>query len=199
MTTRRPRCIRSTDLRYGTEGNPSSGNPFLSKKIKDYRTWAEAFPTPVCDMDESSGFSMTYSLSNQSTFGCYSPIMNGVDRRAPWRVISLPDAQDGNAEDQVKLERQKVSGGEDRMEPSGRGYGRLMGLTQYNGKALRGSKDKPRWDEEVQRGDTVRFEIMSKKYDEDLYEKGKGDDKVSVSVEDLINESDSIANQQTTP
>ena len=183
--------IRQKDLREGTEGDPSSGNPFLSKRIEGYRTWAEAFPTPVCDMDESSGFSMTYSLSNQSTFGCYSPIMNGVDRRAPWRVISLPNAQDGSAEDQVKLERKKVSGGEDRMEPSGRGYGRLMGLTEYNGKALRGSKDRPRWDEEVQRGDTVRFEIMKKKYDEDLYEKGKGDDKVTVSVEDLINESDS--------
>ena len=37
-----------------------------------------------------------------------------------------------------------------------------------------------------QRGDVVTFEIMKKKYDEDLYE----EDDVTVSVEDLINESD---------
>lgn len=177
--------LRSVDLRHGTHSDDDSGNPFLAKKIDGYRSWAEPFPTPVCDMDESSGFSMTYSLSNQSTFGCYSPIMNGTDRRPPWRVISLPKSQDGDAEDQVKLEREKISGGEDRMEPSGRGYGRLMGLTKHNGDS-RGSKDKPRWDTEVQRGDTVRFEILSREYDDDLYEKGD----VEVSVEDLVNESD---------
>ena len=60
--------IRHTDLREGTDGGKATGNPFLADKIEGYRTWKEAFPTPVCDMDESSGFSMTYSLSNQSTF-----------------------------------------------------------------------------------------------------------------------------------
>ena len=175
--------IRHTDLREGTDGGKATGNPFLADKIDGYRTWKEAFPTPVCDMDESSGFSMTYSLSNQSTFGCYSPIMNGVDRRPPWRVISLPKSSGDDTEDQVKEERKKISGGEDRQEPSGVGYGRMMGLTKLNGKALRGSEDKPRWDEEVQRGDKVTFEISKKRYDEDLFDEG-------VSVEDLVNESD---------
>ena len=175
--------IRHTDLIEGTDGDKASGNPFLSPKIKDYRNWSEAFPTPVCDMDESSGFSMTYSLSNQSTFGCYSPIMNGVDRRPPWRVISLPDQTTGDSESQIKEERKKISGGEDRQEPSGVGYGRMMGLTKLNGKALRGSEDRPRWDEEVQRGDKVTFEISKNRYDEDLFDEG-------VSVEDLVNESD---------
>ena len=174
--------IRKVDLTYGTHDEKASGNPFLAPRISGYRSWAEAFPAPVCDLDESSGFCMTYTLSNQSTFGVYSPIMNGVDRRPPWRIISLPKSADGDSEDRIKQERQKISGGEDRMEPSGRGYGRLMGLYKFNGKTG-GSDSDPRWEENVQRGDKVRFKILKKRYDEDLYDEG-------VSVEDLVNESD---------
>ena len=46
FSTRRPRSHSLTDLRYGT-GRPLANRP--SKKIKDYRTWAEAFPR-LCDM-----------------------------------------------------------------------------------------------------------------------------------------------------
>ena len=174
--------LRSIDLLYGTHDKSSSGNPFLAAKAKGYRSWAEPFPAPVCDRERSSGFSMTYSLSNQSAFGVYSPIMNGTDRRPPWRTISLPEASDGDSEERIKNERKKISGGQDRMQASGRGYGRLMGLNKYNGKT-RGDKDRPRFDETIQRGDTVEFTILKKRYEVDLYDSG-------VSVEDLVNESD---------
>ncbi|MGB0148872.1 MAG: hypothetical protein ACPF97_08310, partial [Ilumatobacteraceae bacterium] len=162
--------------------------------ISGYRDWAEAFPAPVYDRDESSEFCMSYSLSNQSTFGCYAPILNGVDRRPPWRVISLPDASDEGAEKRTKLEREKISGGEDRMEASGRGYGRLMGLTEHNGNS-NGDREDPRWTANVQRGDTVRFEILKRRYNEDLYEDSYDNDgdevDIQVSIEDLVNESES--------
>lgn len=173
--------LRSSDLREGTQGDKASGNPFVAPIIPGYRDWAEPFPTPVCDLDESSGFSMAYSLSNQSTFGCYDPIMNGTDRRPPWRVISLPSATDKEAEARIREERLKISGGQDRQEPSGRGYGRKMGLTTYNGQTG-GEKENPRWQATVQRGDVVRFEIQKRRIPEDIYDEG-------VSVEDLVNES----------
>ena len=174
--------IYGKNLLYGTQGDKASGNPFLAEVKKGYRDWNEPFPTPVCDMADSSGFSMTYSLSNQSTFGCYAPIMNGTDRRPPWRVISLPKSSDGDAEDRTKEERKKISGGNDRMEASGRGYGRLMALWKYEGKKA-GSKNKPRWTEKVKKGDKVTFRILKREYKDDYYDEG-------VSMEDLINESE---------
>ena len=185
--------LRKTDIRHGTHGQEDSGNPFLAPKIEGYRTWAEPFPTPLCNRTGGSGFCMAYSLSNQSTFGCYAPIMNGVDRRPNWRVISLPNASDEGAEVRTKLERTKISGGEDRMEASGRGYGRLMGLAEWNG-TRKGSQDTPRWTAAVNKGDKVRFNILKKRYDEELYKDSYKNDgekfKVEVSVEDLVNESE---------
>ena len=185
--------LRKVDLRYGTHNEDASGNPFLAPIIPGYRDWAEPFPTPLCNRADGSGFCMAYSLSNQSTFGCYSPIMNGVDRRPNWRVISLPKDSDKNAEERTKLERQKISGGEDRMEGTGRGYGRLMGLVEYNG-ARNGSRSNPRWTAPVMKGDRVRFNIVKRRYDEDLYKDSFKDDgerfTVNVSVEDLVNESE---------
>ena len=166
--------ILRENLLYGTQEGAGAGNP--TGKF-------EPFPAPCCDNPDEAAFSMSYSLSNQTNFGCYSPIMNGTDRRPAWRVISLPKDLEDEGEDQAKSERTKISGGEDRMEGSGRGYGRFMGLTDVNGSRVLPSRGSVKGMRQVRKGDTVRFVILSKEYPDDLYDDG-------VSVEDLINESE---------
>ena len=178
--------VQSKNLIYGTQDSRESGNPFVAGPIKGYRGSSEPFPAPVCNRANSSGFSMAWTPQNQTAFGCYAPIMNGSDRRVPWRVISLPKSMEGDARDAVKEERKKVCGGSDRMRGAGRGYGRLMGLTKKNDKRILKEKEGssgPKKRESIKKGDKVTFEIIDRKYDKNTYD-------YDVSVADLTNESD---------
>ena len=180
--------ISDVNIVYGTQYDPESGNPYVAPAIKKYRDRPEPFPAPVCDMDDASGFSMTYTLQNQSQFGCFSPIMNGTDRRPPWRVISVPESLEDEARETPQEERKKISGDELRMAGSGRGYGRKMGLTEWGKKKddlsqVNTKRSDPRKRQKVNSGEFIRFEIDRDEYDEDTYD-------WDVSVEDLTNESD---------
>ena len=178
--------IQAKNLIYGTQDSRESGNPFVDGPIKGYRDSSEPFPAPVCNRTKSSGFSMAWTPQNQTAFGCYAPIMNGSDRRVPWRVISLPKSMEGDARDAVKEERKKVCGGEDRMRGAGRGYGRFMGLTKKNDKRILKEKEGssgPKKRLNIEKGEKVTFEIIDRKYDKNTYDN-------DVSVADLTNESD---------
>ena len=172
---------------YGDQKETSSGNPFLGKgKYKEGKK--EPFPAPVCDQEDASGFCMTYTLQNQSQFGCFAPIMNGSDRRPPWRVISVPDSLEDQARETPEEERLKISGNKNVMKGCGLGYGRKMGLTKWgtsknNLQSISKEKKDPQKRKRVQKGEYVRFEIAKEAYQKDTFNN-------DVSVEDLTNESD---------
>lgn len=168
--------IKAENLREGTRGSESSGDP---------QTTDDIFLCPTAEAEDDTGFCYTYSPSGDAAFGAYSTIANGTIQRVNWKVVSIPD-EVKNAE-RPEAERAKICGEGNRrkgMPGVGRSFGRQMGLYAY--KSPSGS-----WVEVTQRtevaidvGWRVKFLISAVKFD---YEFEGGD--AGVNSQDIQNSS----------
>ena len=134
--------IFTENLRYGTSGTDSSGDPESS---------GDVFSCPTINSVEDTGFCHAYTPTANTQFGVHSGIHNGSDYRVNWKLVAIPNIPDSSDrfKDDPKVqrlkERIKIAGdygiAEDKVldiraegqKGTGRGYGRLMGLTKFNG------------------------------------------------------------------
>ena len=100
--------IRTTNLVYGTRGEPHSGDPFNPS------TGDDAFLCPTSEGSEDTGFSSVHSLTSNADFGCYAPIRNGTPYRVNWSTVPIPHISDGEDDDPYPYirgyERFKIAG-----------------------------------------------------------------------------------------
>jgi hypothetical protein len=134
--------IFTENLRYGTSGTDSSGDPESS---------GDVFSCPTINSVEDTGFCHAYTPTANTQFGVHSGIHNGSDYRVNWKLVAIPNipGSSDRYKDDPKVqrlkERIKIAGdygiAEDKVldiraegqKGTGRGYGRLMGLTKFNG------------------------------------------------------------------
>jgi hypothetical protein len=120
--------IKANDLLYGTRATPYSGDP---------ETFDDIYSCPTLEGEEDQGFCYAYTPGQNTAFGFYSPIVNGSVLRTNWKVVSFPRLE-GRPDDpsgRIKREREKICGfssREDGMPGQGRGYGRHIGIIEYN-------------------------------------------------------------------
>ena len=117
--------ITAADLRSGTRGTPASGDPETEDNI---------FSCPTADAEVDDGFCYSYSPGGDTAFGTYNVVPSGTIQRVNWKVVSLPDNDDDDAEERPQAERDKICGARSRgdgMPGVGRSYGRMMGLYAY--------------------------------------------------------------------
>ena len=189
--------VQIGDLKYGSRGSISSGDPDTHQDIL-------ICPTSV---ENDTGFSSAYSLSNSTEFGCYAPIPNGSIYRVNWRIISMIGDNDNS--DALAWERIKIAGtyskGEDRdnilkghdhefhTDGTGRNYSRRMGILYYHRGGAGGSgitasdTEVVKIIDDVQVDDVCEFHIMPSDQNirKDIYHSGKN---TNVSVEDINSE-----------
>lgn len=137
--------IRAADLAYGSRAADETG---------DYEENDDVFSCPTANGSNDTGFSSAHSLTNNTEFGCYSPIPNGTPYRVPWQVVSIPRTRKngGNSGDFNSIseddeffvktrERIKIAGNENAtvdtkdvwnlgMKGTGRHYSRRMGAVE---------------------------------------------------------------------
>lgn len=193
--------VQAVNLTYGTRGSLASGDPDNNNDI---------FSCPVGDDLSSPAFCAAHSLSNNSEFGCYSPIANGSNYRVNWRVIPIPNIQ-GQRDDPgetLTYERVKIAGsrndtgftyeGDDGgsyysvrplgMSGTGRNYSRRMGITALNDQIVSdssGTEIRP-----VSVNDIATFTIDGGKIREDLYKTSYRE----VSVDDINDATEEMRN-----
>jgi hypothetical protein len=113
------RCVRS-DLKYGSQAKRHHGDPDLDSYL---------FSAGMTD----GAFSGTFIPSNNTSFGVYESIPNGLTYRVNWRVLSYPEDADLAARNPIKWERRKIAGpnkGHPGMYGVGCGWPRRMGLVK---------------------------------------------------------------------
>ncbi len=147
---------------YGTEGPGATGT-----------VGRQVFTAPTSDGQFSSGFSMSYVPSGDTTFGTATPIHNGTAHRFNWEIISAPfSATEGSdnrdAREEIQAKRRKIAGmdadvlhikGPESGQPgTGRAYARRMGFIQHSG-TNNGQQVKDKTIVTVNVGDTAIFEI----------------------------------------
>ena len=121
---------------YGSEGPGATGT--VGRNI---------FTSPTDDGQFSSGFSMSYVPSGDTTFGVSTPIHNGTAYKFNWEIISAPFSstkgdENTDAREEIQARRRKIAGkrsdtlhikGEDSGQPGvGRAYSRRMGFIRYD-------------------------------------------------------------------
>ena len=79
-----------------------------SETAGDPETNDDVFACPTLDSLEDQAFCSARSLTNNSEFGVYSPIVNGTPYRVNWRVISIPS--DDDPQNTLIKERVKIAG-----------------------------------------------------------------------------------------
>ena len=178
--------IRVHNIAFGSNATKESADPNGGRSGSD----DDAFLVPTRVSDFEQGFCHSYTPSNNTEFGVYSPIANGTNYRVNWRVISIPRRHGGSMFKNdpggvLRDERKKICGedtDDDKMEGTGRNYSRRMGITHKNGVELSGSDFSKV--ETVNVGDVVEFFISDTELPEDMY----GDE---VTVDDINNEVES--------
>ena len=128
--------IRAGNFHYGSRGERYTGDPDTNDDV---------FLCPTKDGDKEEGFSAVHSLSNNSEFGCFSPIANGTSYLLNWRIIPILNVKgEDDPGDQNAYERLKISGAlkedgtpvniQDQnkkgMAGTGRAYSRRMGIVK---------------------------------------------------------------------
>ena len=157
--------------------------------------------------DEGTDFCQSLSPSNSTQFGMYAPIKNGTPYRPNWKVISIPEVEDGNRDKgrRQTRERRKIAGDirpdgnkfkivetkflleKDGMSGTGRNYCVFMGLTKIttnSGIQTVTSNDFTGIVKGVRVGNTATFVISNQGLPENLLGKDK-DSSAFVSVEDI--------------
>ena len=177
---------------HGTEGGGATGT--VGRQI---------FTAPTDDGQFSTGFSMAYTPSGDTTFGTGTPIHNGSAYRFNWEVVSAPFAategsENRNARRETQAKRRKIAGSladvlhidnEEAGQPGvGRAYSRHMGFifhknTEYANKTV----------VTVSEGDIAVFEIdNNNQVWEDLEnDEERGFKDTEVNLKDLVNEATS--------
>lgn len=145
--------LQGSDLLYGSRGEDSAGDRF---------TTDDPFVVPTNEGTQP-GFCMTTQPSNQTSFGCYSPIRNGNSFRVNWDQIP-PWFDDAKNETEIRDQRKKIVGRENDgrnsgMGGTGRGYSPKMGLIRHNGNQVKYYE----W-VDVRVDDTVDFSISRVSY-----------------------------------
>lgn len=160
--------IKARHLLAGTRGERDSADPWDGDDV---------FVCPTGEQANDTGFSMSYTPSNQTDFGLYSAIANGTDYKVNWKVVSVPDNIDGeDSEDTLNEERYKIAGNRE-MRGLGAGYPRQMGIVEHNG--YQASNRELRY---ANVGDEIIFEISSEKLSNYL--------KFDVTLDDVNDESE---------
>ena len=177
---------------YGTEGPGATGT--VGRQI---------FTAPTSDGQFSSGFSMSYVPSGDTTFGTSTPIHNGTAYRFNWEIVSAPfsgteGSDNTDARKEIQARRRKIAGtladvlhiqGEESGQPGvGRAYARRMGFIQHSG-TNNGQAVEDRTVATVSQGDTAIFEIDN---DDDVWtdlekDEKKGFKDTEVDLQDLVN------------
>jgi hypothetical protein len=181
---------------YGTEGPGATGT-----------VGRQVFTAPTSDGQFSSGFSMSYVPSGDTTFGTATPIHNGTAHRFNWEIISAPfSATEGSdnrdAREEIQAKRRKIAGmdadvlhikGPESGQPgTGRAYARRMGFIQHSG-SNNEQEVKDKTIVTVNVGDTAIFEIDNNdRVWKDLEkDEEKGFKGTEVNLEDLIGDAKS--------
>ena len=179
--------VKATNLAYGTRGTSSSGDTENNNDIFQC-------PTRAADIDE--GFCSTHSPTAQTQFGVYSAIANGTNYRVNWRIVSIPELDNGEDDPREGLitERIKIAGDYGLKDVDvirsqgqrgvGRNYGRNMGVVSLNGVGVNDSVSSPSPTEvrEASVGDTIVFSIVPEILPSDTYER---QDRLIVKVDDI--------------
>ncbi len=117
------KCTRA-NLLYGTQGSKSSGDPDGAENLFNLMGFPEG------------SFCGAYVPSNNTSFGIYEAIPNGLPLRTNWRVVSyLKDAEE-TSQQLAKWERRKIAGpnaGFPLMTGVGCGWPRRQGLIPSGG------------------------------------------------------------------
>jgi hypothetical protein len=177
--------VKGGDLRYGTRGTPDSGDP---------ETFDDIFSCPTLESEEDTGFCYAYTPTQNTNFGFYSPIANGTNLRTNWKVVSFPrlENQKDDPSGRIKKEREKISGWDGRqygMPGQGRGYGRQMGIIEYNNGGGWNTVSE-RTDVLVDVNSEIKFYISGTVIDVDFDERNTG-----VNTSDLNNTSEQERSQ----
>ena len=136
--------LRGRNLRFGTLSLPAP--PPATE---------DAFVAPTSIGANDTGFSGTFTPSNQTKFGVYAGIPNGTPYRPNWEIIQPLKAQDREGKDQAITNQQKFidsyvrddhpfGGGrasndekvKSGMPGTGRNYGRHVGIVSHNGYSI---------------------------------------------------------------
>ncbi len=181
---------------HGTEGGGATGT--VGRQI---------FTAPTDDGQFSTGFSMAYTPSGDTTFGTGTPIHNGSAYRFNWEVVSAPfSATEGsdnrNARQETQAKRRKIAGSladvlhidnEEAGQPGvGRAYSRHMGFIRHSG-TNNGQDIENKTIVTVSAGDTATFEIENSNlvWEELEKDEEKGFRDTEVNLKDLVNEATS--------
>jgi hypothetical protein len=187
--------ILASNLRFGTRGTTSSGDPETSNDV---------FTTPTRNTDTDRAFCQSYSPQANAQFGAFSPVYNGTQYRINWKLVPIPKVPgaDGDPSDQLILERIKIAGNygtfltspqakrsivAQGQKGTGRNYSRRMGITDVNGSGSSGVQAQT-----VAVGNRCTFEIVSDRLPESLYFLGAAPNFTSqiVKVDDINAEID---------
>ena len=198
------RRVRIGDRQYGTIKGLDSGDPDARGSKR-----AEAFLAPTEDDMTDQAFCHTFSPANNTQFGIYSPIANGTGYRVNYRVVSIPDDQEGKAKQFQTISRIKIVGDRNKLFKNkkdvsnndlmkeirnhnqsglGRNYSPRMGLvklkrggTNFTVSGNLGGSPRLTQSYRVQKDDELEFFISPTEIPKDFYkDDGKGE-----SVEDI--------------
>ena len=173
--------IQNINRVFGSGGSIESADPNAGR----FGGGDDVFLCPTRKGEFQKAFCHSYTPSNNTQFGVYSPIANGNIYRVNWRVISILRQDDKISKDDPKgtlrNERKKICGNED-MKGVGRNYSRRMGIVEYNGAECDPNSlfETP----EVQEGGTAVFLISNTRLAQDTYGE-------TVSVDDINSEVES--------
>lgn len=192
------RRVRATDMIYGTNGKPETGDPST--------TTGEVFVCPVPGKEKEVAFCHAFSPANNTEFGVYDPIPNGTGYRLNYEIISIPEGQTGPAKKTQLLSRVKIAGdnnfirknpkvdmgskehlkkhGEGGQQGMGRNYSPRMGIIKLDraeggGSETTSESEMRKTISNIKKNDVISFKICRDQIQEDLYE--SGDRKESVS------------------
>ena len=151
--------ISPGDFKYGSRGNPASGDPQTDNDI---------FSCPTSDAEVDTGFCYSYSPSGDTAFGTYNIIPNSTIQRVNWKIVSRLDSNvNEDSDDRPRAEREKICGRDNQGMPGvGRSYGRMMGLFAYQSPGGGWAEVGERTNVAVDVGWRVKFLISSRKFNE---------------------------------
>ena len=172
--------IQNINRVFGSGGSKESADPNAGR----FGGGDDVFLCPTRKGEFEKGFCHSYTPSNNTQFGVYSPIANGNIYRVNWRVISIL-RQDGSISKDdpkgtLRNERKKICGNEI-MEGVGRNYSRRMGIVSHNGTECNPNDlfNTP----QVQEGDTAVFLISDTKLGKDAYGETVAVDDINSEIE----------------
>ena len=100
--------IRGSNLVYGTQGGPDSGDPSEDAASED-----DMFMCPSNVVEKSEDFCHAYSPANNTQFGMFGAIPNGNGYRVNYETVPILDGTENTAARALVLRRIKIVGDKD--------------------------------------------------------------------------------------